>query len=91
MSPEGPTEEEEPMLQKEVTLMPLIELPSGVSVRPDKIVFIARKEIGQYMLVMEGIGIAPQIDGRDLEVLRGLGVIQIPEAAPAANEPKIAT
>jgi hypothetical protein len=74
--------------EQEVALMPLVELPSGVCVRPDKIVFVARKELNQYVLFMEGVGAAPNVDGRDLDVLKRLGVVQA-LADPDKTEPNL--
>jgi len=75
--------------ETQVPLMPLVELPSGVCVRPDKIVFVARKEINQYVLFMEGVGAAPNVDGRDMDVLKHYGVVQS-FVDPEKTEPNLA-
>ena len=85
-------------MTKEVqAMMPLVELPSGVCVRPDLISFIARKDLGKFMCVFQQTGIAPEITTADLDVLKGIGVVQTPpqaEGTPSAandTEGKIIT
>lgn len=79
--------------QSQQLLMPLVLLPSGVSIRADKIVFIARKELNQYVCFMENTPASPNISGQDLDVLKALGVVQAPEGSDQAaqDESKIAT
>ena len=69
-------------------LMPLLQLPSGVALRLDKLLFIVRKELGQFMAVIEGAGLAPSLTTADIDVLKNLGVIQVPDSVPEA--PKVA-
>lgn len=70
-------------------LLPLLMLPSGVAVRPDKIRVIARKEINEFVLFVEGSGAAPHVTGKDLDVLIEFGVVQV--AKPTEKDaPKIA-
>ena len=55
---------------------PLIELASGVAVRPDKILFIARQELNKYAAFFPSLPVQPILNGNDLDVLRSLGVLQ---------------
>ena len=57
-------------------MMPLIQLPSGVCIRPDKLLFIVRKGISEYVAVIEGCQMSPNISGEDLDTLRRVGVVQ---------------
>lgn len=55
----------------------MLELPSGVILNLEKISWIARQDLNKYVVFMEGMSPkAPFIDGNDLDVLRGLGLIQ---------------
>jgi len=69
---------------------PLIQLPSGVCLNLGEILFIARKELNQYMVVYASSGIAPNVDGKDMDVLKRIGFVQEIETPAAANEPVIA-
>ena len=69
---------------------PLIQLPSGVCLNLGEILFIARKELNQYVVVYANSGIAPNIDGKDMDILKHIGFVQEIEAPAAANEPIIA-
>lgn len=77
------------MSDPQITLMPMTQLPSGVVIRADKILFIAREEIGKYVAWIENSSRAPFLTVDDIDFLRGMGAIQgaIPEATPA--EPKL--
>jgi hypothetical protein len=70
--------------------MPLLELPSGVMIRPDQILYIARKEIGKYMAIMDSPfnPQMPLLDLGDIEFLKNLGVVQELPKAAAANDAK---
>ncbi len=82
------------MSEPKEVFMPLIELPSGVSIRPDRINFIARQELNKYVAHMQQAVQMPFLTGEDLDVLRGLGVVQkpapVPEAATAAPALEVA-
>ena len=69
---------------------PLIQLPSGVCLNLEKILFITRKGLYQYMVVYASSDIAPNIDGKDVDVLKRIGFVQEIETPDAANEPVIA-
>lgn len=76
------------MSEKEVTMMPMVQLPSGVAIRADKILFISRKEINQYVAFMENAPQAPLLTGDDVDMLRAIGAIQ-GQPPEAASDPKI--
>lgn len=57
-------------------MMPMMQLPSGVAIRADKILFIARAEINKYVAFMDGTPQNPFLTGEDLDVLRQIGCIQ---------------
>lgn len=67
------------MSKPDHVFMPLINLPSGACVRPDLITFIARKELGKYVVFFQHTNAATEITTADLDILKGLGVVQTPE------------
>lgn len=67
---------------------PLVQLPSGAVINLEKVAFIARKEIGQYAIMMQNDPRVVMADLRDLEALAAYGIVQALEAPPveAAND-----
>jgi hypothetical protein len=59
-----------------VQLIPLVRLPSGAAVRAERIIIIARKEIGQYRILFDRNPFHVDIDIIDLEYLVRLGAVQ---------------
>lgn len=80
------------MNEREITLMPLVQLPSGTAIRADKVLFIARQELGKYVAVMDGVSQHPILTLDDMNFLRDMGCIQSPPGEQPKEEPlKLAT
>lgn len=76
------------MSEPKNVFMPLVELPSGVCLRPDLVSFIARKDLGKFMVFFQQTGSAVEIGTADLDVLKGLGIVQTPAADPETTQPQ---
>lgn len=60
----------------------LIKLRNGVMFRLEDVRLIARKDLNQYNIVLEGMQAMPQADGNDVEFIESLCDISV------APEPK---
>lgn len=67
---------------------PLVELPSGTVLNIERLSFISRKEINQYVAFFPEMTQAALISGTDLDALRMYGVIQRLEL-PTPIEPPL--
>jgi hypothetical protein len=70
---------------------PLVQLPCGIAINMDKVLFIARKELNQYMIFMENCQASPNITGADLDVMVEYGLVQRLESTAVPPKLEVAS
>lgn len=69
-----------------------IKLRNGVTFDLASVRMIARKDLNEYSIILEGTGIMPRADADDVEFMESLMNITVaPEPAPKLTVPEIKT